>query len=67
MADLAQMGDLAAQAPALVVGFLSAGVVGFGCIHFLLRYLQRWRLYPSAIYCAAVGIVCLLVVLVRGA
>jgi undecaprenyl-diphosphatase len=64
--DLAHMGGLAAQAPTLVVGFLAAGVVGFGCIHFLLRYLQRRRLYPFAIYCAAVGIACLSVVLVRG-
>lgn len=64
--DLAHVGGLAAQAPTLVVGFLAAGAVGFGCIHFLLRYLQRRRLYPFAVYCAAVGIACLLVVLVRG-
>ncbi|MDY7075531.1 MAG: undecaprenyl-diphosphatase UppP [Chloroflexota bacterium] len=64
--DLAQMGGLAAQAPTLVVGFLAAGLVGFGCIHFLLRYLQRRPLYPFAIYCAAAGIACLLVALVRG-
>jgi undecaprenyl-diphosphatase len=64
--DLAQMGGLAAQAPVLVAGFLSAGLVGFGCIHFLLRYLQRRRLYPFAIYCAAAGVACLLVALSRG-
>lgn len=64
--DLAQMGGLAAQAPVLVIGFLAAGVVGFGCIHFLLRYLQRRRLYPFAIYCAAAGVACLLVALSRG-
>jgi len=63
--DLAQVGDLAAQAPALVVGFLAAALVGFGCIRFLLRYLQRHRLYPFAIYCAVFGLVCLLVALVR--
>jgi undecaprenyl-diphosphatase len=66
LVDLAQMGGLAAQAPMLVAGFLSAGVVGFGCIHFLLRYLQRRRLYPFAVYCAAVGVACLLVALMRG-
>jgi len=64
--DLAQIGGLATQVPLLVVGFLSAGLVGFGCIHFLLRYLQRRRLYPFAIYCAAAGVACLLVALVRG-
>jgi len=63
---LAQVGGLAARAPTLVVGFLSAGVVGFGCIHFLLRYLQRRRLYPFAVYCAAAGVACLLVVLLQG-
>jgi undecaprenyl-diphosphatase len=58
---LAQNGDLATQAPALVIGFLSAGIVGFGCIHFLLRYLQRRQLYPFAVYCAVVGVACLIV------
>ena len=58
---LLKAGDLAAQAPTLVTGLLGAGVVGFGCIHFLLRYLQRRRLYPFAIYCAAFGILCLIV------
>lgn len=59
--DLAQAGDLSSRVPALVVGFLSAGIVGFGCIYFLLRYLQRHRLYPFAIYCAALGIISLIV------
>jgi undecaprenyl-diphosphatase len=64
--DLAQMGGLAAQIPTLAVGFISAGVVGLACIHFLLRYLQRRRLYPFAVYCAVLGVVCLVVALVRG-
>jgi undecaprenyl-diphosphatase len=64
--DLAQAGELAAQAPALVVGFLAAGLVGFGCIHFLLRYLQQRRLYPFAVYCAVAGVLCLLVALAKG-
>jgi undecaprenyl-diphosphatase len=67
VADLAQAGGLAAQAPVLVTGFASAGVVGFGCIHFLLRYLQRRPLYPFAIYCTTGSIVCLLVAIARGA
>jgi len=65
--DLARMGDLAAQAPVLVIGFVAAAVVGFCCIHFLLRYLQRHRLYPFAVYCAVVSVACLLAALVRGA
>jgi undecaprenyl-diphosphatase len=65
--DLAQMGGLAAQIPSLAIGFVAAGVVGFGCIHFLLRYLQRRRLYPFAVYCAVVGVVCLVAAFGRGA
>jgi len=64
--DLARAGDLTTQATVLVAGLLAAGVVGFGCIHFLLRYLQRRRLYPFAVYCTVVGVACLLVALVRG-
>ncbi|HEY71989.1 MAG: undecaprenyl-diphosphatase UppP [Chloroflexi bacterium] len=63
---LARMGGLAAQAPALVVGFVTAGLVGFGCIHFLMGYLQRRRLYPFAVYCAVAGAVCLFAALARG-
>lgn len=61
--ELVQMGGLMAQAPALVVGFVTAALVGLGCIHFLLSYLRRRRLYPFAAYCALVGIACLLVAL----
>jgi undecaprenyl pyrophosphate phosphatase UppP len=45
---------------------VTSGVVGFCCIHFLLRYLQRRRLYPFAVYCAAAGVACLIVALFRG-
>lgn len=64
--DLVQAGDLASRAPALAAGFLAAALAGWGCIHFLLRYLQRRRLYPFALYCAIVGLVCLLIAAVRG-
>jgi undecaprenyl-diphosphatase len=59
--DLLEAGDLVAQAPTLLTGLLGAGIVGFGCIHFLLRYLQRRRLYPFAIYCAIFGTLCLII------
>jgi undecaprenyl-diphosphatase len=63
--ELVQMGGLAMQGSVLLVGFLSAAVVGFGSIHILLRYLQRRRLYAFALYCAVFGIFCLVVRLVR--
>ncbi len=44
----------------LVVGFLAAAAMGFVCIWFLMRLLQRWRLYGFAAYCAALGTLSLL-------
>jgi undecaprenyl-diphosphatase len=64
--DLAQMGGMATQIPALILGFVGAGAVGYGCIHSLLRYLQQHQLYPFAAYCAATGLLCLVLALVRG-
>lgn len=63
--ELAQMGRLMAEAPVLVTGFVVAALTGFVCIHLLLRYLQRHRLYPFAIYCALFGITSLVVALAR--
>jgi undecaprenyl-diphosphatase len=67
LVDLAQAGGLASQIPTLAIGFLAAGVVGLGCIHLLLRYLQRHRLYAFAIYCVAAGVLCLIVAAMRAA
>ncbi len=48
---------------AMAVGFISAAVVGFLCIWFLMRLLQRQRLYGFAVYCAVFGTLSLLVAL----
>ena len=53
--------DPLAQVPVLVIGFVVAAVVGYLSIGRLLRYLQRGRLYPFAIYCAVLGIVCFVI------
>lgn len=63
--DLAEAADPAAQVPALVVGFLAAAASGYVCIWALLRYLQRGKLYPFAVYCAWVGLSCLIVAWLR--
>ena len=55
----------AAQVPALAVGFLAAALSGYLCIWGLLRYLQRGRLYPFAVYCACAGVFCLVVAWLR--
>ncbi len=47
----------------LIAGFCAAAVVGFVCIWFLLRLLQRRRLVGFAVYCAAFGTLSLLVAL----
>jgi undecaprenyl-diphosphatase len=59
--DLLEAGTLTVQIPLLITGFSSAGITGLGCIHFLMRYLQRRSLYPFAIYCGTIGITCLIV------
>lgn len=51
------------MALALVAGFLSAALVGYACVWFLMRLLQRTRLYGFAIYCAVFGTLSLLVAL----
>jgi undecaprenyl-diphosphatase len=65
LAELSSVPNAAAQVPVLVAGFLSAALVGYLCIKFLLGYLQRGTLYPFAVYCFLVGIACLVVAWVR--
>ena len=61
LADVVRAGDLLAQLPAMVGGFLGALAAGLLCIRFLLSYLRRGKLYPFSIYCAALGVIVLLV------
>jgi undecaprenyl-diphosphatase len=56
MADLLAAPDPLAQVPVLATGFVAAAASGYLCIWGLLRYLQRGRLYPFALYCAAFGL-----------
>ena len=63
--DLFAQADPLAQMPALAAGFAAAAVSGYLCIWGLLRYLQRGRLYPFAVYCALAGTACLIVALLR--
>ena len=63
--DLFALPDPTAQVPALLVGFLAAAISGYLCIWGLLRYLQRGKLYPFAIYCALAGSAALAVALLR--
>ena len=64
--SLAASGELAAGAGTLLAGFVAAAAVGYACIWWLMDFLKRGRLYVFAGYCAAFGVFCLVVALVRG-
>lgn len=38
-----------------IAGFISAALVGYGCIYFLLRWVRNHTLYIFAVYCALLG------------
>jgi undecaprenyl-diphosphatase len=64
--DLAEAGSLAAELPAISIGFVAAAVSGYACIRWLLHYLQRHSLYGFAVYCFAFSLFIILVALIRG-
>jgi undecaprenyl-diphosphatase len=64
--DLMEANTLAAELPALTIGFIAAGVSGYLCIRWLLNYLQRHSLYVFAGYCAAVSVLTVVVAYIRG-
>ncbi len=57
--DLLKSDSLAADLPALGIGFVAAAVSGYLCIRWLLGYLQRRGLIVFAVYCALFGLFCL--------
>ena len=63
--ELIQSPDLAGQVPSLVAAFLSAALVGYACIHFLLSWLRQRSLYLFAAYCVAFSLFYLVVTWLR--
>ena len=59
MLDVMQMPNLGEFLPLLAVGFVTAAIVGWFAIKWLIDYLSKRSLYVFAIYCAVVGIACL--------
>ena len=55
MLDVIKMPDLGQFLPLLAVGFVTATVVGWFAIKWLISYLSRHSLYVFAAYCAVVG------------
>ena len=57
--DLLQMPNLAEFLPTLLLGFVTAAIVGWLAIRWLMDYLNKNSLYSFAIYCAVMGTVVL--------
>ncbi len=57
--DLLKMSGLGSFLPLLAVGFVSAALVGWLAIKWLLNYLNKHSLYLFAIYCAGLGLIVL--------
>lgn len=58
MLDVIKMPTLSEFLPLLAVGFVTAAVVGWFAIKWLIDYLGRHSLYVFAAYCAVIGILC---------
>jgi undecaprenyl-diphosphatase len=56
--DLLKMPDIGQFLPRVALGFVTAAVVGWLAIRWLLNYLNKHSLYVFAAYCALAGLVC---------
>ena len=59
MLDVVRMPGLAEFLPTLAVGFVTAAIVGWMAVRWLLSYLGKHSLYAFSIYCAIVGAIVL--------
>jgi undecaprenyl-diphosphatase len=57
MLDVIQMPNLSEFLPLLAVGFVTAAIVGWFAIRWLIGYLSKRSLYVFAIYCAVAGLI----------
>jgi len=60
MLDVIRMPGLTDFLPALGVGFITAAIVGWFAVRWLLRYLANHSLYVFSVYCAIVGTIVLI-------
>jgi undecaprenyl-diphosphatase len=58
--SLMKMADFTQYLPTLFIGFLAAALVGWIAIRWFMGYLTKHTLHVFAIYCLALGLVCLL-------
>jgi undecaprenyl-diphosphatase len=59
MLDVLKMPDLGEFLPLLAVGFVTAAIVGWFAIKWLIDYLSRKSLHVFAAYCAVAGLICI--------
>lgn len=64
--DLFDIANFTSYIPSLLVGFITAAVVGYFAIRWLLAYLVNRSLIVFAVYCVILSVVVLLVTLIRG-
>jgi len=57
MLDVIKMPNLSQFLPLLAVGFITAAVIGWFAIKWLIGYLSRHSLYVFAVYCAVIGMI----------
>jgi undecaprenyl-diphosphatase len=57
MLDVIQMPNLGEFLPLLAMGFVTAAIVGWFAIKWLIGYLSKHSLYVFAAYCAVMGVV----------
>ena len=60
MKDVIKLPHLATFLPLLAVGFITAAIIGWISIRWLMNYLNKNSLYVFAAYCAVVGALCLI-------
>ena len=59
MLDVLKLPNLGDFLVLLAVGFVTAAIIGWFAIKWLLSFLQKHSLYIFAGYCAIVGVLCL--------
>ncbi len=64
--DLIKVPNLNEFLPILAVGFITSAVVGFLSIHWLLKFLNKNKLWLFSVYCVFISIATLVVAYIRG-
>jgi undecaprenyl-diphosphatase len=63
--DLVKLPDAGSELLVFIPGFITAGIVGYLSIRWLLGYLSHRSLYIFSIYCVVIAVVTILVYFVR--